>query len=482
MGKPLWVAVGAVVVAGVAYEARGGDGPTARTSVTIWRSPVVANPWGGTTYGAYGDSIAFVTDRRVLDVPASGELSFDGVAAQIEPATVQLKSITDPGAAVLEQRFVRGLSSPDELLTRHIGKPVVVTTEKGEVNGTLRAVDTESLVIEVGAGAQKSVELIRRGEYVRDIKLTGASGVTDRPSLMWKLKTARPGNQTLEVSYRARGGLSWAPDYTATLDESKQTLDFTAIATIQNQAGVDFDDVELTLVTGPLGQSAALTNPYGQPLPRQTIPTTSYTVPRRVKLGRGDSVQIELMPAKAGAKATKIVVFEPQPDQSFNFISYPGTECYAYAAPQGTSQVSLEVAVGSNLPEGKVRLFRRKPGTGNRLDVDNEDTLKVNAQTGVARIKVSDVEADITGERKQLECNYNERGRNLREKIELKVENKSKQAHEVVIREYMYRWMAWKIESEDEKGTKAAPQTQEYRVKLPPGGKKTVTYTVLYIF
>jgi len=35
---------------------------------------------------------------------------------------------------------------------------VVVTTDKGEVSGTLRAVDTESLVIEVGTGAQKSVE------------------------------------------------------------------------------------------------------------------------------------------------------------------------------------------------------------------------------------------------------------------------------------------------------------------------------------
>ena len=68
----------------------------------------------------------------------------------------------------------------------------------------------------------------------------------------------------------------------------------------------------------------------------------------------------------------------------------------------------------------------------------------------------------------------------MREKIELKIENKGKSALDVVAREYMFRWMAWKMEAEDEKGSKAAAQTQEYRVHVPANGKKTFTYTVVY--
>lgn len=474
--------LGVAVLAGVAFEARGDD---PHTSVEIWRSPAVASPWGGSTYGAY-DTNAFITDRRKIDVPASGEVTFDGVASRIEPVTVQFRSITDPnGTSVTEQRFVRGLSSPDELLTRHIGKAVVVTTEKGEVSGTLRAVDSDALVLEVGSGSSKAVEVLRRGDFVRDIKLQGASAASDRPSLVWKLKAAKPGTQDIEVSYRT-SGLSWSPDYTAILDDNKNTLDFSAMATIQNQTGIDFDDVDLTLVTGVLNQAnQQQANPYGYgtPVPQKPAdPTTSYQVPRRVKLGKGDSVQVELMPAKTAAKTSKVVLLELAQDQSINYQSYAATDCYAFVQQTPHAQVALEVNVGKGMPEGRVRLFRRKTGgqAGDRLEVVSEDTLNVNEATGVARIGLSAADSEVTGERKQLECRYDDRTRTVREKIELKIENKGKSALDVVAREYMFRWMAWKMEAEDEKGSKAAAQTQEYRVHVPANGKKTFTYTVVY--
>jgi hypothetical protein len=490
--NPRMVSALAVALAvGVAIEARGDDAPT---SVTIWRSPAVQNPYyggygayGGTTYGAY-DSNAFITDRRKVDIPASGELSFDGVSARIEPVTVQFRSISDPnGTSVLEQRFVRGLSSPDELLARHIGKQVTVVTEKGEVTGTLRAVDAEALVVEVGSGQNKAVEVLRRGDFVRDIKLPGATLASDRPSLVWKLKTGKSGTQQIEVSYRT-GGLSWSPDYSAILDEAKNTVDFSAMATIQNQTGIDFDDVDLTLTTGALNQSnQAVANPYGYGYggygtaapPRPPTPTTSYDVPRRVKLGKGESVQVELMPARAAAKTSKVVLFEAVPDQSANYQGYPQQDCYAFVPAQSThAQVALEVQVGKEMPEGRVRLFRRK--AGGALEVASEDTLRVNSESGLARIGLAPADSEITGDRKQVDCRYDDRTRTLHEKVEVKVENKGKTATDVIVREYMYRWMSWKIEAEDEKGSKAAPQTQEYRIKVPANGKKSFTYSVIY--
>jgi hypothetical protein len=126
------------------------------------------------------------------------------------------------------------------------------------------------------------------------------------------------------------------------------------------------------------------------------------------------------------------------------------------------------------LPDGRVRLFKR---AGSRLDVVSEDPLRSSA--GVARIRLSP-DNDVTGDRHQVTCAYDERTKTIKEKIELKIENKGKQAVDVVAREFMWRWPMWRVEDEVPKGIKAAPQTEEYKVNLPAGGKKTITYTVVY--
>ena len=44
----------------------------------------------------------------------------------------------------------------------------------------------------------------------------------------------------------------------------------------------------------------------------------------------------------------------------------------------------------------------------------------------------------------------------------------------------MQRWSNWTMESESEKGDRAGPLAQEWRIKLPKNGSKSITYTVLY--
>ena len=100
-----------------------------------------------------------------------------------------------------------------------------------------------------------------------------------------------------------------------------------------------------------------------------------------------------------------------------------------------------------------------------RLEVVTEDPLSSIA--GTARIKLSP-DTDVTGERHALSCNYDEHAHVIREKIEVKLENKGKQAVDVVAREFMWRWPMFKIESDESpRGTRAGAQTQEYRVSLP---------------
>jgi len=51
---------------------------------------------------------------------------------------------------------------------------------------------------------------------------------------------------------------------------------------------------------------------------------------------------------------------------------------------------------------------------------------------------------------------------------------------DVVIREFMWRWLVWRLDGEDHKGTTVTPQTHEYRVRVGAKASQTVTYTVVY--
>ena len=463
--RPWLVAALGCVVAGVVV---GHAGTGTKTSITIWGSnPTVslAPAYGGQTYGSVTTPTgAMVVERREVEVSANGEVRIAGVPATLDPASVQIHSVSDGAFAVSEQRFVPGASTPDEILTRHIGEQIAIQTPKGEVSGTLRSVDAQAIVVEVGTGDQRHLQVMRRDGYVQDVKLAVSSGA-DKPSLVWHVAAKQTGKHDVEVSYRTEG-LTWTTDYLAILDDAQKTLDFSAWATVKNATTASFENAELTLVDS---SAITVTRPSG----------TRFTVPSAVRLGAGESVQVELFPSRTKAKPHSVVVFEATPDQSASFQQFQAVDCNQLSQSVGTSksEVSLEVDVPTKdaLPDGRVRLFKR---AGSRLEVVTEDPL--TSVAGVARIRLAP-DTDVTGERHAVSCNYDEHAHVIREKVEVKLENKSKQAVDVVAREFMWRWPMFKIESDESpKGTRAAPQTQEYRINLPGNGKKTVSYTVVY--
>jgi hypothetical protein len=463
-------------------------GAGGQTQITVWATPQTPAgayaAYGGLGYGGYATpSGAMITERRDVEIAAGGEVRITGIAATVDPATVQLRSITDPGGiSISEQRFVPGATTPDEILARHIGDSVTIVTAKGEVTGVLRSVDAQALVLEIGSGDSRGLQVMRRDSYVQDIRLPAGKG-SDKPSLVWRLTAKKPGKQTVEVTYRA-DGLSWAADYLAIFDEGAKTIDFSAWATLRNTTGTSFDGAELTLVSGgSAGVTPNVYNPYGA-LPRQSVPSTRFSVPTPVHVGNGESVQVELMPPRVAAKARSVIAFEAVQDLSPNYQGYPATDCSmlnATVAGTGRAEVAVELDLPGikQLPEGRVRVFKRAKGAADRLEVLAEDQLRTAA--GVARIRLAS-HTELTGERRTSACTLDERARTLSEKVEVKLENKGKQAVDVVVREFQWRYPVWRIDAADEsvKGVRAAPQTQEYRVNVPAGGKKSVTYTVTY--
>lgn len=474
-----------VVVAAATTAAAG-----RRTAITVWSGVSATQASvGGAGYGAVTPTTgALVTEQREVDVDASGEVRIAGVATTIDPASVRLRSLTDPDLTVTQQRYLAGATTPSEILARHVGDTITVITAKGDVTGVLRAVEPQALVVEVGIGDRRHLQVMHRDGYVLDVKLPSTAGA-DQSTLAWHVATKKPGKHVVELTYRA-SELAWTADYTAILDDSGKSIDFSAWATLKNGTGASFDDAEVTLVSGGGQLGPAAYNGY-QALARPPLASpTRYVIPTRVRLGASESVQVELLPPRTRAKARAVVVFEALPDPALDptyaqSAVVPDVDCNKWNGGGGASArveaaVELEVANSAQLPEGRVRAFRRRAGKdGERLELASEDQLRTGA--GVARISLAS-DAEITGERHATPCVVDEHARTLREKVELRLDNKSKHAVDVVVREFMRRWQLWKIDPADESphGSRAGAQTQEYCVSVPAGGKQVVTYTVLY--
>src|SRR5262249_28325825 len=181
---------------------------------------------------------------------------------------------------------------------------------------------------------------------------------------------------------------------------------------------------EVTLVTPgtPMTTGTNAANLY-QPINlHANTPAMRFTVPSAIKLGAGESVQVELLPSKTGAKARTVVTFEAMNDPSGNFQQFQAVDCnqFSQSAGTGRAEVALEIEVpaSATLPDGRARLFKR---SGSRLEVVSEDPLR--AATGVARIRLSP-DNDVTGDRHAASCNYDERTQPIQEKIKLTLENK----------------------------------------------------------
>jgi len=365
MGRTLTVA-GVVVLVGVAG---------AKTQITIWGGAPAAVPasssTGGVTYGGYTPTQgAYVVQQRDVDLPASpgGEIRFTGVPATVDAASVHL---TADGVHVVSQRFVPGAKTPTEALARGIGGAVTVVTTKGEVAGVLRAVDDQTVVVELAGGG---LSVMRRDGFVQDIRLANAPKDVDKPSLVWRVQAKQAGKHPVEVAYRA-DGMAWSADYLAVLDDSGTNLDFSAWASIKNATTAQFDDAELVLVTGATTLSggaagAGVADPNGltdrPAAPAKKPVATRFVVPGGVTLGAGETVQVELLPPKVGVKARTVVSYEAQPDQSDQYQDFPNTDCSQSSGGAGTgagvAEVGVEVDLPPNvvLPAGRVRLFQKK--------------------------------------------------------------------------------------------------------------------------
>ena len=233
------------------------------------------------------NGFALVSERRRVQLPA-GEavIRFEGVAAGIVPQTAIVTGF--PGGIVERNRDAY-LLSPATLVDRSLGRRVHLR-RTASATGEVREQEAEILSSAEGA------LVMRTGDGIEALRCTGLpetvtydgvpSGLSSRPTLSVRTRSAAPVEALVTLSYLATG-FDWQANYIAHLSEDGRRIDLFAWLTLGSNDETSFPNADAQAVAGTLNYTRAGVEPAeGPPLNLQCWPEQStsdvplYQMPR----------------------------------------------------------------------------------------------------------------------------------------------------------------------------------------------------------
>src|SRR5574341_2216684 len=194
----------------------------------------------------YNGNLGLVKDIREMALGAGvHEVKFMDVASQIDPATVHLKSLTDPaGVRILEQNYEYDLLNPQKLMDKYVGKKVKLMVGDGSLIDAMLLSNNNGPIYQINGQ-------IHLGHYGRIVLPDLPDNLISKPTLVWLLhnRTGRP--QRVEASYLT-GGITWKADYVVVLNARDNGGDLSGWVTIDNKSGGTYPDASLKLVAGDI--------------------------------------------------------------------------------------------------------------------------------------------------------------------------------------------------------------------------------------
>jgi hypothetical protein len=353
----------------------------------------------------YNGNLGLVKDTRDARLPAgTTDVQFTDVAAQIDPTSVHLASLTNPaGLSVLEQNYEYDLLTSDKLMEKYVGRAVRLYQADGTFHeATL--LSTRGPIFEI----KGQIHMGHSGRLV----LPGIpEHLVSRPTLVWLLRNQTAAPQHIQASYLT-GGISWKADYVMVLGAEDDRADLTSWVTIDNKSGATYASAALKLVAGDVHRAhdgrraqAALelaAKPASADASRAfaaegLFEYHLYTLEGRTTLKDSQTKQLALM------SATAVPVLK-------RLFYYGAAEYYrtSYGLPVSNQKVAavLEIEnskahrLGAPLPRGKVRVYKAD-GSGSQQFV-GEDWIDHTPVDEKVKITMGNA-FDVVGERRQRE-------------------------------------------------------------------------------
>jgi hypothetical protein len=363
----------------------------------------------------YNSNVALVRDTRDVALPAGDfQLRFMDIAATVMPATVHIRSLTDPGKlSVHEQDYEYDLLDAAKMLEKYVGKVVTLvravqkngSTEWEETKATLLANNPDGPVWKIGD------EIVTRMSPSGYRFSALPDNLYSRPTLAWMLANFGARRQKIEASYLANN-VSWNADYVMTVTREETSADLDGWVTLVNNAGTAFKNAKLQLVAGDVNRvtEAADDTKYdrlytyraGLSEPVMIQENFSeyhlYTLNRRTTIADKESKQVSLLNASRFPVEKHFVVN----GQQYYYRSAMASGSPAKDAVMVYYKFKNEekAGLGMLLPAGTVRVYQADSHGG--ILFIGEDRIDHTPKDEQVSIHIGNA-FDIVAERKQTD-------------------------------------------------------------------------------
>jgi hypothetical protein len=435
----------------------------------------------------YNVNLGLVRDRRDIAIPrGEASLKFEGVAQQINPATVHIKSLTAPDdLSVVEQNYEYDLLSPQKLLDKYVGKKVTLVLRSYE-NQTERLTPTEATLLANNNGAvwQIGNQIVINPSSIAEIRFPQLpESLIANPTLVWRLASDREATQSVEASYLT-GGINWRSDYVVLVNSDETRADVTGWVTIENNSGAEYRNAELKLVAGDVhraenqqsyeakmkdyaARSAAREEQFKE---ESFFEYHLYTLQRRTTIKNAQTKQISLLDAK-GAGANKQFIIYGQP-YYYHGYNNPGEPIKEKIGVYIEFANTVKNGLGQPLPAGIVRLYKADSAGGQQFI--GEDRIDHTPKDETVKVKVGDA-FDIVGERKMMDYRVIS-GSTYEYAYQIVIRNHKKEPVNVVVNEPIGG--DWQMLSSSHKWEKTAAFASRFAVPVAADGSATLSYRV----
>ncbi|GAA0705622.1 DUF4139 domain-containing protein [Dokdonella soli] len=445
-------------------------------AVTIYRSDSDSLFEAGSA--PIADGHAIVHELRTLQLTGGKQtVVVEGLPAMLDTEAVAI----DLGGAgrVLAQRVIA--AGDAGALSAHRGERVQVFGDgnKPIVDGVLVAIDGGNLGVR---GADGRISYVREFARVEFPEGSGLPGSTLQLALDGKAGAA-PATLTYPTA-----GLGWRAAYSALLlDGSDCRLHLDALASIANRSGRDYPAAKLKLIAGapnfakysggprPMAMKTMAAAPAADGMPEQSAlgDYRSYAIDGNLDLPDASVTQVPLY-ASRDLACERRWLFE---SGSTWIPPKPMLAPEGFQNGNGPISSQLKFTATENLPSGNLRVLMRDKDGRTELLGENRigDTAKgrhVDVNLGVA--------FDLAANRERSVFSVDKAAREMNEGFHITLTNSGETARTVTVRQHPNRWRAWTLLSSSQKPDRQTPDTLEFRVAVPAGGKATLDYLVRY--
>src|SRR5574342_561258 len=426
----------------------------------------------------YNGDLGLVKDTREARFDAGLlEAQFADVAAQIDPTSVHLKSLTDPaGLKILEQNYEYDLLMSVKLMEKYVGKKVRLY----QANGTYQ----DATLLSTNGPVYEINGQIHMGHYGHVVLPALPENLVSKPTLVWLLRNAKAAAQRVEASYLT-GGINWKADYVMVVNAADNRSDLTGWVTIDNKSGATYWNAALKLVAGDINRAQTPRSPRGAlELAAKAVSANMadrdfksegffeyhlYTLDGRTTIKDNQTKQLSLM------SASDVPVDK-------HFIYYGATDYYRtqYGVPMSNQKVgvylelnnSKENRLGMPIPKGRVRVY--KADTSGSQQLIGEDWVDHTPKDEKIKIKMGDA-FDVVGERTQKD--WKRIAPNLYEvEWEISLRNHKREAVTVEVVEPMPG--DWEVIRASRPHEKIQAFTARWKIPVPKEGEAKLSYRV----